>query len=79
VKNTDAALEALLCRVERLEEEKKGIGDDIRDVYAEAKVKGYDTKTMREIIRQRRMEPDIRKERNQLIQQYANSIGLELL
>ena len=49
-------LRLLIERIERLEEEKKGIADDVRDVYAEAKASGYDTKTMRAIVRLRKME-----------------------
>ena len=49
-------LRLFIERIERLEEEKKGIADDVKDVYAEAKSNGYDTKTMRKIVRLRRME-----------------------
>ena len=54
-------LRLFIERIERLEEEKKGIADDIRDVYAEAKANGYDTKTMRGIVRLRKMEQQDRK------------------
>jgi uncharacterized protein (UPF0335 family) len=77
--NTDEKLEGLLGRIENLSEERKGISDDIRDVFAEGKALGYDTKIMREVLKQRAMKPDVRKERNALIETYANSIGLELL
>ena len=59
---TDDRLRLLIERVERLEEEKKGIADDIRDVYAEAKAVGYDAKIMRQIVRLRKMKPDDRQE-----------------
>ncbi|KZY21826.1 hypothetical protein A3726_29635, partial [Erythrobacter sp. HI0037] len=59
---TDDRLRLLIERIERLEEEKKGIADDIRDVYAEAKAVGYDVKIMRQIIRLRKMKPDERSE-----------------
>ena len=49
-------LRLFIERIERLEEEKKGIADDVKDVYAEAKANGYDTKTMRKIVGLRRME-----------------------
>ena len=49
-------LRLLIERIERLEEEKKGIADDIKDVYAEAKSTGFDVKTMRTIVRLRKME-----------------------
>jgi uncharacterized protein (UPF0335 family) len=55
-------LRLFIERIERLEEEKKGIADDIRDVYAEAKGQGYDSKTMRVIVRLRRMEKNARDE-----------------
>ena len=60
---TDDRLRLLIERIERLEEEKKGIADDIRDTYAEAKAVGYDAKIMREIVRLRAMKPDDRAER----------------
>jgi uncharacterized protein (UPF0335 family) len=72
-------LRLLIERVERLEEEKKGIADDIRDVYAEAKAVGYDTKIMREVIRLRKMAPDDLRERNALLQVYGEELGLDLL
>ena len=59
---TDDRLRLLIERVERLEEEKKGIADDIRDVYMEAKAVGYDAKIMRQVVRLRKMQPDDRKE-----------------
>jgi uncharacterized protein (UPF0335 family) len=58
---TDDRLRLLIERVERLEEEKKGIADDIRDTYAEAKAVGYDTKIMRQIVRLRKMKPRWRR------------------
>ena len=60
-------LRLLVERVERLEEEKKGIGDDIKDVYAEAKAVGYDAKIMRQIVRVRKMKPDDRSEHFSLL------------
>ena len=48
-------LRLFIERIERLEEEKKGISDDIKDVYAEAKSNGYDTKTMRAVVRLRKL------------------------
>ena len=55
-------LRLFIERIERLEEEKKGIADDVKDVYAEAKSNGYDTKTMRKIVGLRRMEKHARDE-----------------
>lgn len=72
-------LRLLIERVERLNEEKQGIADDIKAVFAEAKAVGYDAKIMREIIRLRKMKPDDRKDRNALLQAYASELGLDLL
>ena len=63
-------------RIERLEEEKKGMADDIRDVYAESKSNGYDTKTMRAIVRLRRMEKHHRDEAEALLDTYKAALGL---
>ena len=69
-------LRLFIERIERLEEEKKGIADDIRDVYAEAKGQGYDSKTMRVIVRLRRMEKDARDEADALLETYRTALGL---
>ena len=69
-------LRLFIERVERLEEEKKGMADDIRDVYAEAKANGYDTKTMRAIVRLRRMETHVRQEADALLETYRTALGL---
>ncbi|TQL16686.1 uncharacterized protein (UPF0335 family) [Zymomonas mobilis] len=63
-------------RIERLEEEKKGMADDIRDVYLEAKSQGFDAKTMRSVIRLRKMEKDARDEMDALLETYRNALGL---
>jgi uncharacterized protein (UPF0335 family) len=73
----DKRLSLLIERVERLEEERKGIGDDIRDTYAEAKAVGYDTKIMRMIVRLRKMKPDDRAEMESLLDTYKAAIGLD--
>lgn len=70
-------LRLLIERVERLEEEKKGITDDIKDVYAEAKAVGYDTKMMREIVRLRKMRPDDRREMQAILELYMAALGLD--
>lgn len=72
-------LRLLVERVERLEEEKKGIAEDIKDVYAEAKAVGFDAKIMREVIKFRKMKPDDLRERNALLNVYAAELGLDLL
>ena len=69
-------LRLLVERIERLEEEKKGIADDVRDVYAEAKARGYDTKTLRAIVRLRRMETHQRQEMDALLETYRAALGL---
>jgi uncharacterized protein (UPF0335 family) len=74
---TDDRLRLLIERVERLEEEKKGIADDIRDTYAEAKAVGYDAKIMRQIVRLRKMNPDDRAEMEMVLDTYKAALGLE--
>lgn len=61
-------LRLLIERIERLEEEKKGISDDVKDVYLEAKATGYDAKIMRQIIRLRKMQPHDRQEMEAILQ-----------
>jgi uncharacterized protein (UPF0335 family) len=69
-------LRLFIERVERLAEERKGIGDDIRDVFAEAKANGYDVKTMRACIKLRAMEKNAREEMQALLETYAAALGL---
>jgi uncharacterized protein (UPF0335 family) len=71
-------LRMFIERIERLEEEKKGIGEDIREVYGEAKSNGYDAKTMRKIVALRKMETHARQEAEALLHTYAAAIGLPL-
>lgn len=73
---TDDRLRLLIERIERLEEEKKGITDDIRDVKAEAKAVGYDTKIIGQIIKLRKMKPDERAEMEQLVDTYKCALGM---
>lgn len=73
---TDDRLRLLIERIERLEEEKKGTADDIRDVYAEAKAVGYDAKIMRQIVRLRKMKPDDRSEQEMILDTYKNALGM---
>lgn len=74
---TDDRLRLLIERIERLEEEKKGIADDIRDVYGEAKAVGYDPKIMRQIVRLRKMKPDDRSEMETILDVYKSALGLD--
>jgi uncharacterized protein (UPF0335 family) len=69
-------LRLFIERIERLEEEKRGIGDDIKDAYLEAKGQGYDTKTMRIIVRLRKMEKNARDEADALLETYKAALGL---
>ncbi|HWK35081.1 DUF2312 domain-containing protein [Sphingomonas sp.] len=69
-------LRLFIERIERLEEEKRGMMDDIKDVYAEAKSTGYDTKTMRAIVRLRKMEKHHRDEAEALLETYKAALGL---
>ena len=69
-------LRLFIERIERLEEEKKGMADDVRDVYSEAKSQGYDTKTMRAIVRLRKMEKNARDEAEALLDTYKAALGL---
>lgn len=75
--STAAQLRQFIERIERLEEEKKGIAEDIRDVYAEAKSQGFDTKTMRAIIKLRAMAPQQRQEMTGLLDTYAAALGMQ--
>lgn len=72
----DRRLILLLERAERLEEEKKGIADDIKDTFAEGKAVGYDTQMMRAMMRLRKMNPDDRAELDALIETYRRATGL---
>lgn len=77
VEATDDRLRLLIERVERLEEEKKGISDDIKDVYAEAKAVGYDTKIMRKMVKLRKQTRDARLEEEALTETYKAALGLD--
>ena len=72
----DEQLRLFIERIERLEEEKKGIADDIRDVYLESKSQGYDPKIMRQIVRLRKMKPDDRAEMEAILDTYKAALGL---
>ena len=72
-------LRLLIERIERMEEEKKGVADDIKDIYIEAKSRGYVPKIIREIVRIRKMSKDDRNEHFSILDTYASAIGLDLL
>jgi uncharacterized protein (UPF0335 family) len=69
-------LKAFVERIERLEEEKKTISDDIRDVYAEAKGNGYDVKAMRAVVRLRKQDKDERVEHEAILETYMHALGM---
>ena len=70
-------LRLLIERYERLDEEKKGINDDQKDVMLEAKATGFDPKIMRQIIRLRKMQPHDRQEMEAILQTYLAALGME--
>ena len=69
-------LKAIVERVERLEEEKKAIADDIRDVYAEAKGNGFDVKSLRVVVRLRKQDVNERKEQEAILETYLHALGM---
>ena len=73
---SDEQLRLFIERIERLEEEKKGIADDIRDVYLESKSQGYDPKILRQIVRLRKMPIHDRKEMEAILDVYKSALGI---
>lgn len=69
-------LKAIIERIERLEEEKKTISDDIKDVYGEAKGNGFDVKALRTIIRMRKQDADERQEQETILETYMQALGM---
>ncbi len=69
-------LRSFVERIERLEEEKKNMADDIKDVYSEAKSSGFDAKILRKIIAMRKLEESDRQEQEALIDLYAHALGM---
>jgi uncharacterized protein (UPF0335 family) len=69
-------LRLLIERIERLELEKTAIADDVKDVYREAKARGYDPKTMRTVVRLRKMDLHVRQEAEALLDTYKAALGL---
>jgi len=69
-------LRSFVERIERLEEEKKNLADDIKDVYSEAKSSGFDAKILRKIIAMRKLEDSDRQEQEALIDLYAHALGM---
>jgi uncharacterized protein (UPF0335 family) len=69
-------LKAFVERIERLEEEKKALADDIKDVYGEAKATGFDIKALRTIIKMRKEDTDERKEHEAILETYMHALGM---
>ncbi len=74
---TAGQLKAFIERIERLEEDKKAITDDIKDVYAEAKGNGFDVKVLRKIVSIRKQDQNERKEEDEILSLYMQAIGME--
>jgi len=69
-------LKAFVERIERLEEEKKALSDDIRDVYAESKANGFDVKALRSVVRLRKQDANERNEQQVILETYMNALGM---
>jgi uncharacterized protein (UPF0335 family) len=69
-------LKAFIERIERLEEERKAIVDDVRDVYAEAKGNGFDIKALRTVVRLRKQDTNERKEQEAIVETYLHALGM---
>ncbi len=69
-------LKSIIERIERLEEEKKAIADDIRDVYAESKGNGFDVKALRTLVRLRKQDPNERAEEETILETYMVALGM---
>ena len=69
-------LKSIIERVERLEEDKRAISDDIKDVYSEAKGNGFDAKALRRIVSLRKQDPDKRAEQEAILDTYMHALGM---
>lgn len=69
-------LRQYIDRIERLEVDKKNVSTDIKNVYLEAQADGFDTKVMRQVVRLRKMEKDVREEADLMLETYRNAIGV---
>lgn len=70
-------LKQFIERIERLEEEKKALSDDVKDVYAEAKAVGFDPKVMRQVVKLRKLDKDDRQEQEALLETYLHALGMD--
>ncbi len=73
---TPDRLRSFIERIENLEEEKRAVAEQVKEVFAEAKGEGFDVKTMREVLRLRRMKPHDRAEHNELLEVYLTALGM---
>ncbi|PIW28535.1 MAG: hypothetical protein COW30_07305 [Rhodospirillales bacterium CG15_BIG_FIL_POST_REV_8_21_14_020_66_15] len=69
-------LKSFVERIERLEDEKKALADDIKEVYSEAKSAGFDVKILRQLIRLRKMDPNDRNEMEEVLTIYMRALGM---
>ncbi len=69
-------LRSIVERIERLEEEKQALADDIKEVYAEAKANGFDAKTLRQVVRLRKQDTNERHEQEALLDLYMHALGM---
>ena len=69
-------IRSIIERVERLEDERKELGSDIRDIFAEAKHGGYDVKALRTIVRMRKQDPNDRQEQETILETYMHALGM---
>ncbi len=74
---TGARIKSFIERVERLEDEKTALAEDIKEIYGEAKATGFDVKTMRSIVRLRKVDLEKRREADELLELYKAAIGME--
>lgn len=70
-------LKSYIERIERLEEEKQGLASDVRDVFSEAKSNGFDTKTMRQVLKLRKMKSNDRAEQEYMLDLYKRALGMD--
>lgn len=70
-------LESIIKRIEKLEEDKAAVSEDIKGIYIEAKSTGFDVKAIRQIVRLRRIEENKRKEQEEILDLYKSAIGME--
>ena len=75
---SSARLKSFIERIEKLEEDKASVGEDLKEVYAEAKGTGFDTKIIRQIVRIRKIDVEKRREQDELLDLYKSALGMEV-